>query len=250
MRRYYINLSASNCKYEIKINDFILFDDKQGLQFSGEHPINHLLVDDKIHINLVLSPIENQTFLTDIVQFDFYIKVLDEINPENKIFEYTFDEDKLNLSKKRVVDVAAIKKQDYIRWYDGEKLELNDKLLKDLNDSYKSIWSAFHDGDMKKIASLFYERDKNYASCFFESERNRVQQTKSTYSNLIESPANQLADFAPQHFTPKIQCFGKLVCLEEKNGFHPVFFVKGNNELFINIPVHFARLNEKLIPVL
>lgn len=249
---YYLSIAVANCKYTVSINDFTLFKDDDGYQLHTEIAINQLIFGPLLSINAKLLPIQDKDSLTEIALFSINVIVKNrELKSESILFEYNFNEPKQQLPEFIFNKQLPVSKQNYTpAWYSADFLELRPKLLTDLIAGYNNIWSLLESGDLNGLIKSVKLREETYADSHGLSMSDRLNLSLSTYQSHINDSDYTLYPFEPEHFHPKLQCFGKVISLEDEDGFHPVFFLKNDRSGAINIPLYFSMVNDELKVVL
>ncbi len=244
MTTYFISFSSANCKYSISVNDFIILADSEGYQLNTEVPFNQL-ISDKNSIQIQIWPINGENILSDIVSFTCAVKIKESrVKGSKEIFGYNFSDSAkmlpaLQLNKVIVIDHEAV----VADWTKAEKIEINDATLAAVKAAYGKLWNALKTGDWNSIKQLIMLREKTYASCYGTSLNERLELSRSTYQSYFSNTTYELYEFLPDSFPPKLQCYGKIISLEDSKGFHPTFYLKRDESGSVNIQFYFALVD-------
>jgi hypothetical protein len=244
MEIYYVSLSAANCKYKLQINDFLLLRENTGYQISTDLSFNQLIIKPNIILNIELLPIENQQFLTEIVSFECIIFSKSKgTESKNILYEYKFTDSNKNLTQsifQKIITIPGLKYTPV--WDTGEQLGIDQKTLYELYIVYQKLWNALKTKDINLLKELISLREETYAFSYGNTLEERTEFSIATYRSHLSDPDFFLFDFKPDSFKPKLHCFGKVISLEDEEGFQPVFFLKRDKQEVINIPAFYSKI--------
>ena len=247
MKIYRVNLTATNCKYEIGVNGFPILIETEGYQTNTHYNINQLISGDHFGLQIKLLPTGGQDMLGENVEFKIVVAYHENgSEDETPVFEYQYDP----LKKSAEVNenkLLQLEKIEYIPvWHRAEKIDF-DKRVSDLMNYYQKIWNLFNAKDIESIMKSFEIREQTYAYSYGESIENRIKETRSIYESYFKDSNYDLFPIIPKYFKPHLYGFGKILCLEQENGFGPIFYVNKQKTQCRYIPFYFSQLNNELI---
>lgn len=252
MEIYQVKIEAANCNYEVNVNGFPVFREKNGYRLETHQNINHLLFDKAIAIQFQIFPAGDEKTLSENVVFNiscsFHLKGKDD-NSELFSYSYVYDESR-NLPAFSQIKLVPISKIEHPPlWPSGQTLNLK-TIGEKLNEQYLKIWQLFDAGNLPGILEAFQIREKTYATSYGDSLESRIFETSDVYSSYQKDGNFYLYPYSPQFFTPKIYGNGKLACLEEEDGFPPIFYMNKAGNKARYIPVYFGLIDGALKIVL
>ncbi len=249
---FILYISAANCKYEVRLNDFPVFNEYKGHRINLGYPVNQLMKGTLITLGFSIRPIEGKDMLDETPEFLLELRYgISSSETYEVIYRYNY---KFNgTPHSHLVDLKEVVVTDIgikPAWSEGEELKLSEAVLSDLYSTYRQLWSAFRNQNLDQLREFFRVRDYAYSRAFYLDPENRQKESIAVYEKYLGDPDYKLYDLQLQHFTPKVACLGKVIYMEEKDGFHPVFFLKHSKKGSFNIPIFFSRIENKLLVTL
>jgi hypothetical protein len=244
MEIFYMALTAANCKYEVQVNNFSLFKETIGYQVNTELAFNQLIIKPALVLNIDITPINTQPSLNEIVSFECRVfSKIKNLETETTLYQYRFKDTYKNLPKFNLQETILLNEMKYIPiWSKGESLEINPQTVSELYYSYQTLWHTLKNNDINYLKELISLREETYASCYGNSLEERYEFSLSTFKSHLKDNEYHLFEFKPEAFNPKLQCFGKVISLEDEDGFQPVFFLKNDMQGSINIPAYYSKI--------
>ncbi len=250
MNKYKFYLSAENCLYEVKVNDFCILEELEGYKLVSYEPINHLIGDGAFHLSIHIRPISSKQMIDDSISYSCRITCNDG-NGEYTVFEIGSLEEFSNLPEARIEEVIPVQNTNSAPlWLSGNIMKIDNELISLVLSQYVQVWELFRSKNIQKLLDLLAVREKTYADAFGLSVNERRSECMEEYTSFVNDPDYILFDLKPQFFKPKLQGFGKLFSLEDSQGFHPVFFSRKDKKGCIKIQAYFALLDGELKIVL
>ncbi|MBK8520983.1 MAG: hypothetical protein IPL54_08905 [Chitinophagaceae bacterium] len=246
MQFYRIEISTANCIYQISINGLPVLFDKKGYRTDTHLNVNHLIKDKSLGIEYEIMPISGETILGKNVLFELKIIVNEkDQEQQTEVFSYTYDNQLAasNVSQIKIIKIPQVEFSPY--WLNTKKIDLvaeSENLIK----QYRLIWNAFNEKNIDAIISLFQIRENTYADSYGEVLSSRIKDTSAIYQSYFVDSEYYLYPFSPQFFMLKQFGYGKLICLEEENGFPPIFYLNKEGTKGRYIPIYFGLVENEL----
>ncbi len=252
MEIYQVKIETANCNYEINVNGFPIFREKNGYRLETHYNINHLLFDKSVNIQFQIHPAAGEKTLSQNVVFNISCNVhIKGQNSNSELFSYSYEYDESrNLPAFSQIKLVPISKIEHTpTWSAGQTLNVK-TIAEKLNEQYLKIWELFDAGNLSGILEAFQIREKTYATSYGDLLDSRISETSDIYSSYKNDGNFYLYPYSPQFFTPKIYGNGKLACLEEEDGFPPIFYMNKAGNKARYIPVYFGLIDGVLKVVL
>lgn len=242
--------NAENCLYEVRVNDFCIIKEKSGLKLVSREPLNYLIYGKSFTLSININPIKGKNVLDETVSFSCAI-VSSDGNRRNNIFTYQLEPSQL-FTPELIINQVITTTDSKITpaWTKGSLIQINEDIIGVVLKEYVKIWNFFKSKEINKMMDYFAIKEQTYAAAFGITVEERMKESIAEYNSMVNDTEYDLFDIKPQFFNPKIQCYGKVISLEDELGFHPVFFFSKDKKNSIKIQTYFAMIDKQLKVVL
>jgi hypothetical protein len=244
----YLKFRSSTCRFEIFLNDVLLFEQDSDGTSSTKIPLNHLLLNGVNTLKLIIAATDDIE-LTENSKLEVFLELIDakfQNEGEQKPF--------LTLSKADDQNTSFQISGEFI--YAGTLLAdcpwLNvspkNLLQKERNaiEELLMITKAFREMDVNEILRLSDFKDKWYASSYGFSFPERIKLIRNKYIGLFDNPNFSFNAANPASWIRRNAAFGKLLNYYLPNGNSPVHFTNTEEEAEIDIPIYLTLVDNDI----
>lgn len=245
---YSFQIKCSDCNFQLRINDRILYELKRGANVNTELPINTFLLSSNNIFNCNISPPKGFDSIPESAKLSLAL-MRNSINSNNQgqqIASFqtsSYKADDNNPPKINDLLSGEINSMiDYKSIFESAVEISNTEAIKnELYNKYIEIWKLFKDKKIDEVLTLFNQRNTEISTLTGRLLSEVVDDAKKDYQYYVSDSSLELWEFLPEKVTLKIYGYKKLACLEVANGNQPLCFLNRKDRIAIYIPIYFFK---------
>ena len=245
---YSFQIKCSDCNFQLRINDRILYELKRGANVNAELPINTFLQSSNNKFNCIISPPKGFDSIPEYAKLSLAL-MRNSINSNNQgqqiasfqTGSYKVDannppklNDLLSGEINSIIDYKSMVES-------GIEINNTEAIKNELYKKYIEIWKLFKDKKIDEVITLFQQKNIEIANLTGRLLSEVVEDAKKDYQYYVNDSSLELWEFLPEKVSLKIYGYKKLACLEVANGNQPLCFLNRKDRIAIYIPIYFFK---------
>ncbi|MFH1347445.1 MAG: hypothetical protein ABIH22_02015 [Candidatus Margulisiibacteriota bacterium] len=187
---YTVQLDISNCVYDVRINDALLFEENEGFPVRVELPINHWLKDGSNIISAYLKPYPGEKTLRKDCDFLATVYVREsgskrDARIEVVKLEYSSQkggEKPLKIEKSFNVSVPFPK----WKWMSAEPLKEDQETLAAIIKKLKDFHSLLKNKDLEKVVNECEVKYEEIAAAYYDPLKDHQDRRRNEFKELMD----------------------------------------------------------------
>jgi len=240
---YMIDFSASDCMFEIRVNDIPMITMNIEGQAATKIPINQAISKSgKQEITIKVLPLHGKSSLSSATQLNYTIQLYEVFNNYFNFNKQLEGYESPKIDEEKVVPLltdtttfdAEIPYQLRDYWKDGQDLNHTDDLNLKLRNAYLSLGNIINEDNYDLFSKKMANREFNMATSMYLSDK----ASKSRLNGLINDFKNGFDTISLSKKAATIySAYGKKVALKKPNGEPALSFInkESNEELMLDI---------------
>lgn len=226
---YIFDLNATACNYEVGINGFVVFQEKEGASLAVEEAVNQWITKGMNTLDVKVSPLANEYLGSSKLEIKLIQRNFDTPSEQTVLSQYQFsylvEKKTMVISEKVPFDILQLPFSSPIFSTKPIIDITNKKILSKAAKKYEEIYKLFEQKDVEKILQQFEVRQRDLAKSFYKTPQQMSGMLEQSIKSDFSNPTNVLILFKPENLRPLLSCNGKVLGLEYLDaGLHPITF--------------------------
>jgi hypothetical protein len=245
---YTLDISSSDCHFNLFVNDIPLLRFNKGGNISTELPLNAFLLKNPNKISCEILPIKGQATIAEPAKVKISIieGSIDGRIPGKSVASFqapSFVVSKTNPPKQafKMDGSFAANIVSSSQLENGLSMVAGEKLKTELFEKYQKLHQLFKEKDIAGVMKAMALKNAEYAAATGQPLSDVEYEMRKDYTAHVNDASYELWEFTPDKVFLKLYNNNRLACLEVQNGNQPLCFVNRTDHIAMYLPVYFFR---------